>query len=120
MLSQKIEQYFELCDSLNNAAEKDKKQVKPYTLSGLLFYLDIGEAELEKLCESRAHARVINAAKRRIEAYIEENALNGRLASTAAINSLKEHFGWSGGDKNGEQNLPIEIFLDKDCDSLGI
>jgi hypothetical protein len=119
LLSKKIDAYFDMCDALNKATAGDKREAKPYTLSGLLYYLDLSAEQMKELCEKRAYARLIGSAKRRIEAYIEENALSGRLASTAAINSLKEHFGWFDGADDGS-TAPIEIYLDKDCDRLGL
>ena len=98
-LELKIKEYFELCDKKNAEDEKEKKSVKPYTLTVLLYHLDMSADELEELSKSRKLSRTIGSAKRKIEAYIEENALNGRLSPTAAINSLKEHFGWN--EKNG-------------------
>lgn len=109
-LELKIKEYFELCDKKNAEDEKEKKSVKPYTLTGLLYHLDMSADELEELSKSRKLSRTIGSAKRKIEAYIEENALNGRLSPTAAINSLKEHFGWN--EKNGRimyDRLSVEL-----------
>ena len=96
-LAEKISDYFLLCDRQNTmlSDKKNPKPAKPYTLTGLLYHLDMSESELEELCTSRGVRKMVSSAKRRIEAYIEENALNGSLSSTAAFNSLKEHFGWS-------------------------
>ena len=117
LLCEKIEEYFCLCDAANRSAG-GKYAVKPYTLSGLLFHLDMSEDELCTLEQDRKLCRVIGCAKRRIEAYIEENALSGKLASTAAINSLKSRFGWS--DKPSEEiPLGFEILLDDEAARLG-
>ena len=50
------------------------------------------------------------------EAYIEENALAGRLSATAAINSLKEHFGWQTKEET-EESFMVE--LSEDARRLG-
>jgi hypothetical protein len=95
LLQKKIDSYFEMCDKENFEPEKDKKTKKPYTLTGLLCFLDMSGKELSDLeNSSRSLKKIIGGAKRRIEAYIEENSLAGRLSATASINSLKEHFGW--------------------------
>lgn len=117
---EKINEYFSLCDSINAAAcDKEKHPPKPYTLSGLLCYLDLSEKQLCELEQSRYLRDLILSAKRKIEAYIEENALNGKLASAAAINSLKEHFDWSEKEKDDDQRITgIEISLDAEADRL--
>ncbi|MBR5528465.1 MAG: hypothetical protein IKV97_05615 [Clostridia bacterium] len=117
LLCAKIEEYFEMCDEAN-LSSGGKYAAKPYTLSGLLYHLDMSEDELCILEHDRNLCRIIGCAKRRIEAYIEENALSGKLASTAAINSLKSRFGWS--DKQQEENpLGFEILLDEEAARLG-
>ncbi len=114
-LEQKINEYFLECDRMNG---DDKKAQKPYTLSGLLFHLGMSQEELLSLCESRLHRRIINNAKLRIEAFIEENALNGRLASTAAINSLKYNFGWSDKKPDEQSYGGLSIVLEGDAEKL--
>lgn len=116
-----IESYFELCDRQNSlgADKKNTKPAKPYTLSGLLFHLDMSAKELDELCESRGIMKIVSSAKRRIEAYIEENALNGNLSSTAAFNSLKEHFGWSLKDGANEENTGFSVELCEEAERFG-
>ena len=50
-LAKKIEEYFSLCDSANGAVGEKKaaKPIKPYTLSGLLFHLDMSAKERDTL-----------------------------------------------------------------------
>ena len=48
-LEQKINDYFLYCDAVNEASEK---LIKPYTLSGLLGYIEITRAEFERLSKS--------------------------------------------------------------------
>ena len=93
--------------------------MKPYTLSGLLYHLDLSAGELETLCETRQLSRLISGAKRRIEAYIEENALNGNLSSAAAFNSLKEHFGWNTKGSEAEENEGFSVELSGDAERFG-
>ncbi len=116
-LQLKIEEYFNRCDAANADA---KKVTKPYTLSGLLCHLGLTQSELDELCETRTLRRIINSAKLRIEAHIEENALNGKLSGTAAINSLKCNFGWNEKPQKDEQIKTLSIVLEDDADDLGV
>lgn len=117
--AKRIDEYFRLCDEKNQDAERERRAIKPYTMSGLLYHLDLSAEELDALCADRVLSRLICGAKRRIEAYIEENTLNGRLASSAAINSLKAHFGWN--DKEPEKaDGPLEVMLSDEADRLGL
>lgn len=116
LLQQKINAYFAECDAAN---ETEKKAVKPYTLSGLLCYLDLSAEELSALCEHRALRPIIGSAKRRIEAYIEENALSGKLSGTAAINSLKANFGWSDKTTEKSDGGSVEVILSEEAAALG-
>ena len=116
-LEKKINGYFAMCDGENCEPDKDKKTKKPYTLTGLLYYLDMSAKELSELeNSSRPLKRTIGGAKRKIEAYIEENSLAGRLSATASINSLKEHFGWQA---KQEENGSFSLELCEDARKLG-
>jgi len=116
-LEKRINRYFAMCDGENNELDKDKKTKKPYTLTGLLYYLDMSAKELSELeNSSRSLRRIISGAKRRIEAYIEENSLAGRLSATASINSLKEHFGWQTKQEDIEG---FSLELSEDAKRLG-
>jgi hypothetical protein len=50
LLQKKIDLYFETCDKENFEPEKDKKTKKPYTLTGLLCFLDMSGKELTINC----------------------------------------------------------------------
>ena len=104
-LEQKVSEYFHLCDEKN---EGKKDIVKPYTLSGLLCYLEITRDEFEKLLSGGRKGRVLSGAKARIEAYIEENMLTGALSCNASLNSLKYSFDWGERQpqaETGQENL---------------
>lgn len=122
LLAHRIEEYFLMCDRINNSPEKNEKDKgkpkKPYTLTGLLFHLDMSAKELDELSKNRGLGKIIAGAKRRIEAYIEENCLTGNLSATAAFNSLKEHFGWS--TKNEEhESEAFSLELCEEAEILG-
>lgn len=93
-LREKINEYFDYCDKLNSGKTN---LVKPYTLSGLLFYTSLSRSEFEKLSASAKYGKAIESARARIEAFIEEKSLTGGLSANASANSLKFNFGW--GDK---------------------
>ncbi len=90
-LEKDIKAYFDYCDSVN---EGQKTIKKPYTLSGLLSFLGITRLQFEALCKKRKYAPILLDAKAKIEAFIEENSLNGSLSANASSNSLKYNFGW--------------------------
>lgn len=112
----KIDEYFNRCDMAN---ENQGKVIKPYTLSGLLCHLNLSSEELSELCSVRELRKIINSAKLRIESHIEENALNGKLSGTAAINSLKCNFGWNEKAQKDEGVRSLSIVLEDGLDSLG-
>ena len=95
-LTDAAERYFAACDAAN---ADQKKIVRPYTLSGLLYALGIDRDTFNRLRAKRKYADILNAARARIEAYLEENTLCGNLSATAAMGTLKCHFGWADGAK---------------------
>ncbi len=99
-LETRISDYFLLCDALN---EQKKKIIKPYTLSGLADYIGISRRELERLALVKRYEKLIQAAKTKIEAFIEEKALTGELSSNASSNSLKYNFGWGEKKEDNEE-----------------
>ncbi len=90
-LEERIDEYFCMCDSVNN---EKKKTVKPYTLSGLMSYTGLSRGELQGLLKSKKFGRVIADAYSKIECFIEEKSLTGELSCNASMNSLKYNFGW--------------------------
>ena len=87
------EEYFCACDIENS--KSGSKIIKPYTLSGLLCALGHTKEQSFSLGDSRDGRKLINHAILKIEAFIEENALSGKLSASAAANSLKYSFGWN-------------------------
>lgn len=87
------DEYFSSCDNANSASST--KIVKPYTLSGLLCALALTREQFFSLGDSREGRRFVNYVILKIEAFIEENALSGKLSASAAANSLKYSFGWN-------------------------
>ncbi len=120
-LQEKIDEYFALCDSINAASadkngKKEEKLKKPYSLSGLLCYLEITRGEWEKMANNKRYRKLILRALSRIEAFTEENALIGALSASAAAGSLKYNFGWGRSSNASADNTAhsIRIVLDED------
>ena len=117
-LTETIEHYFAACDAAN---ADQKKIIRPYTLSGLLFALGIDRDTFNRLCAKRKYADILCAARARIEAYLEENTLCGNLSATAAMGTLKCHFGWADSAKNdadADTSRTLRIVLDGDLAAL--
>lgn len=120
-LKTKTEQYFDMCDTINEQGLiKDNKVKKPYTLSGLLYYIDISREEFEQLCKVKCFSPLFTKALSRIEAFTEEYSLIGALSTNAAANSLKYNFGWGREKSFSEEGASktIKIILDGDLVSL--
>ena len=98
-LEEKIEEYFNFCDSCN---EGKKDIVKPYTLSGLLCFTGLTRQEFLRLSKIKRHQMQFRRVEARIEAFIEENMLTGALSCNASLNSLKYNFGWGDKEENND------------------
>lgn len=109
-LEKAIAKYFDSCDREN----KDK-MTKPYTLPGLLYSIRVTKEEFALLLGGSG-ASLAERAMLKIEAFLEENALNGKLPSTAAMNSLKNSFGE---DKQQAKAAEISVTLDEASTRLG-
>ncbi len=110
--------YFSDCDAANAECSEKGPLAKPYTLSGLLCALELTKENFHSLSKTREGRKFVEYTLMKIEAFIEENALSGRLSSSAAQNSLKYSFGWSDKDKVTEDKT-ITINLSEEARSLG-
>lgn len=120
-VQEKIDEYFALCDSINAASadkngKKEERLKKPYSLSGLLCYLEVTRGEFEKMAENKRYRKLILRTLARIEAFTEENALIGALSASAAAGSLKYNFGWGRTSESTADSgsRSIRIVLDED------
>ena len=89
------DKYFSRCDEMNAVCDPKTPLAKPYTLSGLLCELEMSREAFRSLSKRREGRRFVDYVLMKIEAFIEENALSGRISSSAAASSLKYSFGWS-------------------------
>ncbi len=111
-LSREFARYFSSCD-----LENTSKIVKPYTVSGLLYFTNLSKEDFGELSSGSGEgAELAKRALLKIEAFIEENALNGKLSSNAAMNTLKSGFGVSENDTSPES---ITVTLDGAASVLG-
>lgn len=114
---EKAEAYFAACDALNAAASGNKIP-KPYTLSGLLCELSLTREQFKSLAKSRKGRAFVTWAMLKIETFIEENALSGSIAATAAANSLKYNFGWNEKPEE-ETDRSVLVTLAGEAEKLG-
>jgi len=112
------EKYFAECDTVNSACEPKSPLAKPYTLSGLVCALGLTRDNFFSLGKTREGRRFVEYALARIEAFIEENALSGRLSASAAQSSLKYSFGWNDKEKEHEEES-VKITLSDEAKRLG-
>jgi hypothetical protein len=82
-LQQKIDEYFELCD----------EKGKPYTISGLAYFLGTNRQTLLNYEERSEFFDTITRAKAKIEAFVEESLWQPKIATGVMFN-LKNNFGW--------------------------
>ena len=111
--------YFAECDEANAACSEKAPLAKPYTLSGLLCALGIDRDGFKSLESTRNGRMFVRNVLTKIEAFIEENALSGRISAAAASNSLKYSFGWNDKDNKTAENGSISISLSDEAKKLG-
>ena len=95
----KVAEYFNMCDSTEIGIKVITNEIsvpyyKPYTITGLCLYLDISRETLNNYEAIPEFLDTIKKAKNKIENYVEENSLMGRLNPTVSIFNLKNNFGW--------------------------
>lgn len=83
LFEQKVNDYFDMCD----------KNEKPYTMSGLAYYLDLDRKSLLNYSKNEMFFPTIKKAKQRVEMMLEEQLY--RLGNNSGvIFNLKNNFGW--------------------------
>ena len=80
----KIDAYFNYCE------EKEK----PYTMSGLAYYLEIDRRTLLNYSKNEEFFPLIKKARDRVQMQLEENALSNKANPTFTIFNLKNNFDW--------------------------
>lgn len=80
----KINAYFNYCE------EKEK----PYTMSGLAYYLEVSRQTLVNYSNKDEYFDTIKKARDRVQMQLEENALSNKANPTFTIFNLKNNFDW--------------------------
>jgi len=106
-LEKAIEQYF---------AETEIRE-KPYTMSGLAYYLDMDRQTLLNYSKEEQFFGTIKKARDRVELWWEENLQGNSVTGT--IFNLKNNFGWK--DKTEQESTVVNTMTiyapEKDADS---
>ena len=83
-VEEKINAYFNYCE------EKEK----PYTMSGLAYYLEVSRQTLVNYSNEDEYFDTIKNARDRVQMQLEENALSNKANPTFTIFNLKNNFDW--------------------------
>lgn len=94
-LESKINDYFEYCN----------KENKPYTMSGLAYYLDVDRKTIVNYTKDEEYFPTIKKARDRVQMQLEENALMNISNSTFTIFNLKNNFDWKDKIETNTENF---------------
>lgn len=94
-LESKIKDYFEYCN----------KENKPYTMSGLAYYLDVDRKTIVNYTKDEEYFPTIKKARDRVQMQLEENALMNISNSTFTIFNLKNNFDWKDRIETNTENF---------------
>lgn len=103
-VEEKINAYFNYCE----------EKGKPYTMSGLAYYLEISRQTLINYSNKDEYFDTIKKARDRVQMQLEENALSNKANPTFTIFNLKNNFDWKDKVEVKNTNLPkVEELLSK-------
>ena len=92
-----IDLYFEGCWEVDN--EGNRKQTRPYTITGLANALDTTRETLLDYQEKDGFSDTVKKAKMKVAEYVEEYLFMGKN-QTGAIFNLKNNFDWKDKTEN--------------------
>ena len=95
-VEEKINAYFNYCE------EKEK----PYTMSGLAYYLEVSRQTLVNYSYEDEYFDTIKKARDKVQMQLEENALSNKANPTFTIFNLKNNFDWK--DKIEHSSSEVE------------
>lgn len=95
-VEKKINAYFNYCE------EKEK----PYTMSGLAYYLEVSRQTLVNYSYKDEYFDTIKKARDKVQMQLEENALSNKSNPTFTIFNLKNNFDWK--DKIEHSSSEVE------------
>ena len=94
-VEEKINAYFKYCE------DKDK----PYTMSGLAYYLDVDRKTIVNYTKDEDYFPTIKKARDRVQMQLEENALLNKSNPTFTIFNLKNNFDWKDKIETNTENF---------------
>lgn len=94
-VEEKINAYFKYCE------DKDK----PYTMSGLAYYLDVDRRTIVNYTKEEEFFPAIKKARDRVQMQLEENALLNKGNPTFTIFNLKNNFDWKDKIETNTENF---------------
>ena len=94
-VEEKINAYFKYCE------DKDK----PYTMSGLAYYLDVDRRTIVNYTKEEEFFPAIKRARDRVQMQLEENALLNKGNPTFTIFNLKNNFDWKDKIETNTENF---------------
>ncbi len=94
-VEEKINAYFEYCN----------KENKPYTMSGLAYYLDVDRRTIVNYTKEEEFFPAIKRARDRVQMQLEENALLNKGNPTFTIFNLKNNFDWKDKIETNTENF---------------
>lgn len=94
-LEEKINAYFKYCE------EKEK----PYTMSGLAYFLDVDRKTIVNYSHEEEYFPTIKKARDRVQMQLEENALINKGNPTFTIFNLKNNFNWKDKIENTNEGV---------------
>jgi len=123
-LSKKIEDYFISCDEtvikriVNKQGDLIQEITKPYSITGLAYYLKTDRHTLINYGEREEFFHTIKDAKQRIEADYEERGLSGVNSAVMSIFTLKNNFVWKDKTETELSGKVEEVLDEKQIDEL--
>ena len=96
----------EVEEKINAYSNYCEEKEKPYTMSGLAYYLGISRQTLVNYSNQDQFFDTIKKARDRVQMQLEENALSNKANPTFTIFNLKNNFDW---EDSNEVKTNVEI-----------
>lgn len=84
-----------LQEAIDNYFNDMDQAQRPYTLSGLAYYLEIDRKTLYNYGKDDKFFPTVKRAREKIEMQLEENLVSAGNATTGIIFNLKNNYGWT-------------------------
>lgn len=96
-LRTKVEEYFKWVDEENVKRRQQRfteEKFKPYTITGICVFCGLSRENWREYGAREGYEEIIRDAKIKVENYVEEGVLNGKINTIGGIFNLKNNFGW--------------------------